>query len=123
MAVYAVLGTNYGTVSWLAFYLPPGPPVIQVNERIRWVNAPEPDAALSLGKFLYVCKAPCAEADTVTGKFERVAGPRTLPRIRRGVVIEDYLVWRLDGLRGELLDPSPPPELRTITRTTAAPDR
>ena len=119
----AVLGTNYGTVAWLTFYLPPDAPVVQVNERIRWVDAPQPDAALSFGALLYVCRAPCAEVATVTGKFERAAGPQTLPRIRRGVVIEDYLVWRLDGLRGELLDRSPPPELRKITRTTAAPDR
>lgn len=121
--VHAVLGTNYGTVAWLAFHLPPQTPVAQVNERIRWIDAPQPDAALSRGTLLYVCKAPCAEAVTVTDKFERVAGPRTLARTRRGVVIEDYLVWRLDGLRGELLDPSPPAELRKLNRITSAPDR
>lgn len=108
----AVLATNYGTVAWLAFYLPSRPPVIQVNERIRWVDAPEPDAALFRGPLIYVCKAPCPEPERVLGKFERVAEPLKLPRIRRGVTVEDYWVWRLDGLKGELLDRSPPPELR-----------
>ena len=107
-----VLGTNYGTVGWLAFYLPDRPPVVQVNERIRWIDAPEPDPALFEGAVLYVCKAPCAESETVTGKFERVARPVTLPRLRRGGVIEEYLVWRLAGLQGDLLDRCPPPELR-----------
>lgn len=108
----AVLATNYGTVGWLAFYLPLRPPVVQVNERIRWVDASEPDAGLFRGPLIYVCKAPCAEAATVTSKFERVAKPLKLPRLRRGVTIEEYFVWRLDGLKGDLLDRSPPPELR-----------
>ncbi len=107
-----VVGTNYGTVGWLAFYLPGRPPVVQVNERIRWVDAPEPDPALFKGVVLYVCKAPCAEAATVTGRFANVTDPVTLPRLRHGVVIEDYLVWRLSGSKGDPLDRSPPPELR-----------
>lgn len=108
----AVLATNYGTVGWLAFYLPSRPPVIQVNERIRWVDAPELDAALFKGPLIYVCKVPCPQPERVLAKFERVAEPVKLPRIRRGVTIEDYLVWRLDGLKAELLDRSPPDELR-----------
>jgi hypothetical protein len=108
----AVLATNYATAGWVAFYLPSRPPVIQVNERIRWVDAPEPDAALFRGTLLYVCKAPCPEPERVIAKFERIAEPVKLPRMRRGVVIEDYLVWRLDGLKSDLLDRSPPDELR-----------
>ena len=53
-----------------------------------------------------------AEPERVLAKFERVGEPVTLPRVRRGVPIEDYTVWRLDGLKGELLDRRPPPELR-----------
>jgi hypothetical protein len=108
----AVIGTNYGTVGWLSFYLPGRPPVVQVNERIRWIDAPEPDPGLFEGTVLYVCKAPCEESATVTGRFGSVSDPITLPRLRRGVVIEQYLVWRLAGLSADLLDRSPPPELR-----------
>jgi 4-amino-4-deoxy-L-arabinose transferase-like glycosyltransferase len=108
----AVLATNYGTVGWLAFYLPSRPPVVQVNERIRWVDAPEPDPALFRGPLIYVCKVPCPEPERVIARFDHVTEPVKLPRTRRGVVIEEYLVWRLDGLKGELLDRSPPPELR-----------
>ena len=117
----AVLANNYGTVGWLAFYLPSRPPVVQVNERIRWVDAPEPEPGLFRGPLLFVCKAPCPEAARVTSKFEQVAERVTLSRLRHGATIEDYWVWRLNGLKGELLDRSPPPELRA--RTTAGPDR
>ena len=117
-----VLGSNYGTVAWLSFYLPSRPLVVQINERIRWVNMPEPDASLLKGPLLYVCKAPCAMI--APQKFERVTELQTLPRMRRGVTIDNYLVWRLDGLKGDLLDRNPPPELQgRVSRKAAAPDR
>ena len=37
-----VLAPDYGTTGWLAFYLPKGTCVVQQNQRIRWVNMPEP---------------------------------------------------------------------------------
>src|SRR6201986_683195 len=49
-----VLGADYGTTSWLAFYLPPGTCVAQQSQRIRWVNMREPDAAQLAGPLLYV---------------------------------------------------------------------
>ena len=48
-----VLAPDYGTTSWLAFYLPKGTCVLQPTQRIRWVNMPEPDPALLAGKLLY----------------------------------------------------------------------
>src|SRR6059058_5215572 len=49
-----VLASDYGTTGWLAFYLPKGTCVAQQNQRIRWVNMPEPDAAQLAGPLLYV---------------------------------------------------------------------
>src|SRR5215475_939398 len=49
-----VLAPDYGTTSWLAFYLPKGTCVAQQGQRIRWVNMGEPDAASLKGKLLYV---------------------------------------------------------------------
>ena len=49
-----VLAPDYGTTGWLAFYLPKGTCVAQQKQRIRWVNMPEPDAALLKGKLLFV---------------------------------------------------------------------
>src|SRR5882724_8864087 len=49
-----VLAPDYGTTSWLAFYLPKGTCVAQHGQRIRWINMPEPDAKQLAGKLLYV---------------------------------------------------------------------
>ena len=40
----AILTTSYEMRGWLSFYLPTKPPVIQVNERFRWLNEPPPAA-------------------------------------------------------------------------------
>jgi 4-amino-4-deoxy-L-arabinose transferase-like glycosyltransferase len=107
----AVLATSYALTSWLAFYLPSRPPVVQVNERIRWVNAPEPDRSHFQGPLLYVCHRDCAEAALVRERYATVEEIAQLPRTRRGVEIEVYSVYRVRGLRGDPLDRSPPPEL------------
>src|ERR1700690_473180 len=52
-----VLAPDYGTTSWLAFYLPKGTCVVQPTQRIRWINLPEPDPAQLSGKLLYVDEA------------------------------------------------------------------
>src|SRR6266404_5537871 len=49
-----VLAPDYGTTSWLAFYLPKGTCVVQQMQRIRWVNKGEPDPAKLAGPLLYV---------------------------------------------------------------------
>ncbi|HJZ19385.1 MAG TPA: glycosyltransferase family 39 protein, partial [Bradyrhizobium sp.] len=47
-----VLAPDYGTTSWLAFYLPKGSCVLQQAQRFRWVDMPEPDPQLLAGKLL-----------------------------------------------------------------------
>src|SRR5580700_1708694 len=49
-----VLAPDYGTTSWLAFYLPKGTCVAQPTQRIRWINMGEPDAAHLAGPLLYI---------------------------------------------------------------------
>jgi 4-amino-4-deoxy-L-arabinose transferase-like glycosyltransferase len=108
----AILTTSYATTSWLAFYLPTRPPVVQVNERIRWINAPEPDGILFQGPLLYVCMVDCGEADIVRARYERFDEIARMPRTRHGVQIETYVIYRVEGLRGDPLDRTPAPELR-----------
>lgn len=103
-----VLSTSYAATAWLSFYLPSRPPVIQVNERIRWVNAPPPDPALFRGPLLYVCQAICDEAETVRQRYATFEEIARLPRTRRGVEIEVYMVYRVAGLRGDPLEPASP---------------
>jgi hypothetical protein len=106
-----VLVPDYGTTSWLAFYLPKGTCVLQPTQRIRWVNMPEPDPALLAGKLLFVDE-PRSERqlylDQTFAHIERVA---ELPRKRGPLTIETYGLDLVDGARRDVLDHSPPPEL------------
>jgi len=100
-----VLTTDYGTTGWLAFYLPSHPPVEQINGRIRFVDAPQPDPALFRGTSMYVCLSPCDALGLVRQRFEKVELAARLPRTRHGVTITEYQVYSLTGPTGPTLDP------------------
>jgi hypothetical protein len=107
-----VLAPDYGTTSWLAFYLPKGSCVVQPTQRIRWVNMPEPDPAQLSGKLLYVDEVRGAVQPYVKETFARIERVAELKRMRGPLVIETYGLDLLDGARREVLDNSPPPELQ-----------
>jgi 4-amino-4-deoxy-L-arabinose transferase-like glycosyltransferase len=108
----AVLTTSYALTGWLSYYLPSRPPVVQINERIRWVNAPPPDPALFFGVSLYVCQTECNDLDLLRARYGTVRELARVTRKRRGVEIDTYQVFRVENLRGDPLDRTPPPELR-----------
>lgn len=89
-----VLTMDYGLAAWLSFYLPSRPPVEQVNTRMRWVNAPEPDPALFRGPMLFVCWDQCGLGE-MQARFETVEHLATVTRNRRGVAIDQYPVYRV----------------------------
>jgi 4-amino-4-deoxy-L-arabinose transferase-like glycosyltransferase len=112
-AAACVLAPDYGTTSWLIFYLPKDVCVVQRIQRIRWVNMPEPDPALLKGKLLFVDEVrPDGQAALKDNyaRFEKVA---ELTRKRGPLLIETYELDLLDGAKGDVLDRSPPPELQT----------
>jgi 4-amino-4-deoxy-L-arabinose transferase-like glycosyltransferase len=106
-----VLAPDYGTTSWLAFYLPKGACVVQPTQRIRWVNMPEPDPALLSGKLLYVDEARPGGRPYLNDAFARVERVAELKRKRGPLTIETYALDLLEGANGSVLDRSPPPEL------------
>jgi Dolichyl-phosphate-mannose-protein mannosyltransferase len=106
-----VLAPDYGTTSWLAFYLPKGTCVVQPTQRIRWVNMPEPDPKLLAGKLLYVDEARPGGRPYLNQDFARVEQVAELPRMRGPLRIETYALNLLEGPKGDVLDRSPPPEL------------
>jgi 4-amino-4-deoxy-L-arabinose transferase-like glycosyltransferase len=105
-----VLALDYGTTSWLSFYLPPGTCVAQRGQRFRWVNMSEPDPALLKGRLLYVDEArddqPLLKKD-----FAGVKKVAELKRMRGPLLIETIEVDVLEGPKGEVFDRAPPPEL------------
>jgi hypothetical protein len=106
-----VLAPDYGTTSWLAFYLPKGTCVMQPTQRIRWVNMPEPDPALLSGKLLYVDEVRTAVPLYLKDRFAQVVQVAELKRMRGPLTIETYGLDLLEGAKGTVLDNSPPPEL------------
>jgi len=107
-----VLAPDYGTTGWLAFYLPSGSCVAQHTQRIRWVNMPEPDAKLLVGKLLYVDDIPPGGRSYLKDWFARVDNVGEVRRMRGPLLIETYWLELLDGPKGEVLDRSTPPELK-----------
>ncbi|SDR91443.1 glycosyltransferase family 39 protein [Bradyrhizobium canariense] len=106
-----VLAPDYGTTSWLVFYLPKGTCVVQPTQRIRWVNMPEPDPALLAGKLLYVDEVRSVGNPYLDKTFARIERVAELPRKRGALTIETYGLDLLEGAKGDVLDRSPPPEL------------
>jgi dolichyl-phosphate-mannose-protein mannosyltransferase len=108
-----VLAPDYGTTSWLAFYLPKGTCVAQQSQRIRWVNMGEPDAAALKGKLLYVDDAVPDGRAHLKLDFVRVEKVGEVQRKRGPLVIETYLLELLEQPRnGDPFDRAPPPELQ-----------
>jgi 4-amino-4-deoxy-L-arabinose transferase-like glycosyltransferase len=100
-----VLTLDYGLASWLAFYMPSHPPVEQINGRMRYVNAPEPDPALFNGTIMYVCMVECADIPNLRMRFSTVEPVAALSRTRHGVDLQDYRVYSMQGPIGAPLDP------------------
>jgi hypothetical protein len=106
-----VLAPDYGTTSWLTFYLPPGTCVAQQTQRVRWVNMPEPSAAELAGPLLYVDEVKPRAQFFLKDNFARIEAVAELPRKRGPLVIETYALNLLIGPKGDVFDRSPPPEL------------
>jgi len=107
-----VLAPDYGTTSWLAFYLPRSTCVVQPIQRIRWVNMGEPDRAQLAGPLLYVDEVRPEATPYVKNTFARVARIVELPRRRGPLTIETYAIDLVQEPKGDVLDRSPPPELQ-----------
>jgi hypothetical protein len=106
-----VLAPDYGTTGWLAFYLPKGDCVVQPTQRIRWVNMPEPDPALLVGKLLYVDELRPGGRPYLQDNFKQVERVAELKRMRGPLTIETYALDLLQDPTGPVLDQMPPPEL------------
>ncbi|ABD87208.1 glycosyltransferase family 39 protein [Rhodopseudomonas palustris] len=104
-----VLADDYGNTAWLAFYLPKATCVAQRTQRMRWVNAPEPDPGLLSGKLLLVGETNAAELPDLKAAFARIEKVGEVVRRRGPLVIEVVELDLLEGARGEVLDRQPPP--------------
>ncbi|WP_298257036.1 glycosyltransferase family 39 protein [Bradyrhizobium sp.] len=107
-----VLAPDYGTASWLTFYLPKDTCVIQPTQRIRWVSMGEPDPAKLSGKLLWVDEVRASIQPYVAETFAKVERVGEFKRMRGPLVIETYALDLLERPKRPVLDNSPPPELQ-----------
>lgn len=103
-----VITTDYRTTGWLAFYLPSRPPVIEIAERIRWANAPEPSASSFAGPLLYVMDTRRDDTPIVRRLYAEVEEIARLTRREYGVDLDTYVVYRVARPKGDPLDRGPP---------------
>ncbi|NBN79028.1 glycosyl transferase family 39 [Microvirga tunisiensis] len=104
-----VATTAYGMTGQLAYGLRhAGLPVVQLNERIRYRMMPAPDPQRLAATGLYVAEARRDEQAWLTGRFEEVTRLATLTRTVEGRPLEDLVVYRLVGPRGDPLEPIDP---------------
>jgi hypothetical protein len=104
-----VMAADYGTTSWLMFYLPKGTCVAQYQQRYRWTFMDEPDANLLKGRAILI--GPVGAIMPPRANYARVEKLADLSRKRGGVAIETYQADLLEDPRGEVLDRRKPPEL------------
>ena len=99
---------SYTETGQLAFQLDHIAPVIQIDQRMRYVFAPEPDPALINAAGLLVAPASKAEAyrsrmKNCNVQFEPLG---TLDRKDHNIKLETYALFRITGAK---LEPSLPP--------------
>jgi 4-amino-4-deoxy-L-arabinose transferase-like glycosyltransferase len=91
-----ILTTGYAQTGWLSFYLPSNTPVIQINERDRWLAEPPPQPWWFEAPALYVTESWRDQAEVVRERFAKVTPLARIPRLRGGRVIEEYVVYRAE---------------------------
>ncbi|MCW5695243.1 MAG: glycosyltransferase family 39 protein [Bauldia sp.] len=91
-----VLTTGYALASWLSYYLPSRPPVLEPNEPDRWLQEEPPDPSVLDGPALAVVR----EGEGLR-RLEELWGTATLigsvVRRRGSLTIATYDVYRLPG--------------------------
>jgi hypothetical protein len=106
-----VMADDYGTTSWLVFYLPKATCVVQRTERIRWVNMPQPAPAALAGKLLLVGSVDAGAQADLRKSFAHIEKVAQLTRNRGPLIIEEVELDVLEAPTGDVLDRTPPPEL------------
>lgn len=90
-----VVTTDYATTAWLSFYSPLS--IVSLGEEYRWPNAPL--AAVSKAPALYVTEDRRDLHKLAEVCFAEVTPVAHIDRLREGVAIAHYSVYRLAGAK------------------------
>jgi len=97
--------SSYATTGQLAFRAPPAIPVLQLDERLRYINLPVPDARLLASPGLYVELDRREDPARLRQKFRSVLALGTIARESDGLVIATYSLYKIADPVGQVLDP------------------
>ncbi len=103
----AIVTTSYATTGWLAFYLEPKIPVIQINEGFRWLSASEPAPDLLRRPLLFVTQEPQKSLPEIMACFANARHLARLARKRNATVIDTFDVYLVSGWRGAVVGREP----------------
>jgi 4-amino-4-deoxy-L-arabinose transferase-like glycosyltransferase len=99
-----VLTSGYALTSLLSIYAPDATPVVQFNERIRWISFEQPRAALFLHPGLYVSEINKDKSSELKRRFSEVKLIGSAVRLRGTKVIKRYVIYRLAQPVSSVLD-------------------
>lgn len=93
-----MLTTDYAQTGWFAFY---GHfPIVSLGEDYRWPNASAATAGQFARPALYIAETRRDRHDLVAAHFAKVTEIAQIDRLRKGVPIAHYIVYRVEGPKG-----------------------
>ena len=107
MGTQWIATSSFETTGQLAFALPSGPPVVQLDERLRYIHLPPVADTVLRAPALYVELQRRADLALLRARFAAVEAAGTLTRSSGGVSIGTYVLYKVGEPIGAVL---PPPE-------------
>lgn len=97
--------SSYATTGQLAFAFKAGPPVLQLNDRLRYVHLPPPDGSLLKTPAIYVELERREMPALLRARFGSVTALGVIQRRHRGTALANYAVYRIADPLGPALQP------------------
>jgi 4-amino-4-deoxy-L-arabinose transferase-like glycosyltransferase len=88
-----ILTSHYVLTSELGYYSSGTIPIVQYNERIRWLSFDDPPPELLEQRALYVVEAERDEASKLAPRFQEFAKVGEIARTRGGRTITRYIIY------------------------------
>ncbi len=99
-----ILTSRYRLTSELAYYSSSRIPVVQFNERLRWISFQTPPAAVLSQPGLYVANVGRDSSRRLCARFAEVKKIGEVSRRRNGGEIARYVLYRVDKPTAPILD-------------------
>ena len=99
-----ILTSSYKLTSELAYYSPRAIPIMQFNERVRWLSLEQPQPNFSAQSGLYIADANLDLSSELANRFSRVNKITEVNRARQGKQVQRYVVYQLETPIAPILD-------------------